>query len=59
MRYRTAVGLVVALGLVGAAAVRQRAEAIRRKPHAPYPWDGVADVRPFGALEGKVIEGVY
>ncbi len=37
----------------------ERDEAIRRKPHAPYPWDGVGDVRPFGALEGKVIEGVY
>ncbi len=37
----------------------ERDEAIRRKPHEPYPWDGVGDVRPFGALEGKVIEGVY
>jgi phenylacetate-coenzyme A ligase PaaK-like adenylate-forming protein len=37
----------------------ERDEAIRRKPHAPYPWDGVGDVRPFGALEGKIIEGVY
>lgn len=37
----------------------ERDEAIRRKPHAPYPWDGVGDVRPFGALEKKVIEGVY
>lgn len=38
MRYRTAVGLAIALGLVGAAAVRQRAEAIRRNPD-PYPYD--------------------
>ncbi|MEZ5326287.1 MAG: hypothetical protein R3F19_14650 [Verrucomicrobiales bacterium] len=37
----------------------ERDEAIRRKPHAPYPWDGVGDVRPFGALEKKIIEGVY
>jgi hypothetical protein len=37
----------------------ERDEAIRREPHAKYPWDGVGDVRPFGALTGKVIEGVY
>jgi len=37
----------------------ERDEAIRRKPHARYPWDGVGDVRPFGALEKTVIEGVY
>jgi phenylacetate-coenzyme A ligase PaaK-like adenylate-forming protein len=37
----------------------ERDEAIRRPPHAPYPWDGVGDVRPFGALEKKIIEGVY
>lgn len=37
----------------------ERDEAIRRKPHAKYAWDGVGDVRPFGALTGKVIEGVY
>lgn len=37
----------------------ERDEAIRRKPHEPYPWDGVGDVRPFGALEGKIVEGVY
>jgi len=37
----------------------ERDEAIRRKPHAKYAWDGVGDVRPFGALSGKVIEGVY
>jgi len=36
----------------------ERNEAIRRKPHTPYAWDGVGDVRPFGALENKVIEGV-
>ena len=37
----------------------ERDEAIRREPHAKYPWDGVGDVRPFGALTKKVIEGVY
>ena len=37
MRYRTAVGLAFALGLVGAAAVRQRAAAIRGG-HDPYPY---------------------
>ena len=37
----------------------ERDEAIRRKPHDKYPWDGVGDVRPFGALTKKVIEGVY
>ncbi|MEM7144329.1 MAG: AMP-binding protein [Verrucomicrobiota bacterium] len=37
----------------------ERDEAIRRKPHAKFGWDGVGDVRPFGAMEKKVIEGVY
>jgi len=37
----------------------ERDEAIRRKPHAKFPWDGVGDVRPFGFLENKIIEGVY
>jgi len=37
----------------------ERDEAIRRPPHARYPWDGVGDVRPFGALEKTVVEGVY
>jgi phenylacetate-coenzyme A ligase PaaK-like adenylate-forming protein len=37
----------------------ERDEAIRRRPHVKFPWDGVCDVRPFGVLEGKVIEGVY
>ena len=37
----------------------ERDEAVRRKPHEKYPWDGVGDVRPFGMLEKKVIEGVY
>jgi len=37
----------------------ERDEAIRRPPRAPYPWDGVAEVRPFGALEKQIVEGVY
>jgi phenylacetate-coenzyme A ligase PaaK-like adenylate-forming protein len=37
----------------------ERDEAIRRKPRTPYGWDGVADVRPFGAMENKIVEGVY
>lgn len=37
----------------------ERDEAIRRHPHAKYAWDGVGDVRPFGALTKSVIEGVY
>ncbi len=37
----------------------ERDEAIRREPCAKYAWDGVGDVRPFGAMEKKVIEGVY
>ena len=37
----------------------ERDEAIRRGPCALYPWDGVAEVRPFGAMEKKIVEGVY
>ena len=37
----------------------ERDEAMRKQPTARYPWDGVADVRPFGAQSGKIIEGVY
>jgi len=37
----------------------ERDEAIRRLPHLRYPWDGVGDVRPFGFMENKIIEGVY
>ncbi len=37
----------------------ERDEAIRRHPCQRYPWDGVGDVRPFGVLEKKIIEGVY
>lgn len=37
----------------------ERDEAIRRQPRAPYAWDGVAEVRPFGAMEKTIVEGVY
>jgi phenylacetate-coenzyme A ligase PaaK-like adenylate-forming protein len=37
----------------------ERDEAIRRPPREPYAWDGVAEVRPFGAMESKIVEGVY
>jgi phenylacetate-coenzyme A ligase PaaK-like adenylate-forming protein len=37
----------------------ERDECIRRPPCALYPWDGVRDVRPFGMLEKKIVEGVY
>ena len=37
----------------------ERDEAIRREPRTPYSWDGVAEVRPFGAMEKNIVEGVY
>jgi len=37
----------------------ERDEAIRRPSRSPYPWDGVAEVRPFGAMEKTIVEGVY
>lgn len=37
----------------------ERDEALRRKPRAQYAWDGVAEVRPFGAMEKNIVEGVY
>lgn len=37
----------------------ERDEAVRRRPWGQFPWDGVGEVRPFGALETKAIEGVY
>ncbi len=36
----------------------ERDETIRRPPREPYAWDGVAEVRPFGATEKNVVEGV-
>jgi hypothetical protein len=37
----------------------ERDEGIRREPWERYPWDGVGEVRPFGASETKIVEGVY
>lgn len=37
----------------------ERDEAMRRQPRDPYAWDGVGDVRPFGAMEKNIVEGVY
>lgn len=37
----------------------ERDEAIRRGPTEGYPWDGVGEVRPLGAAETKIVEGVY
>jgi phenylacetate-coenzyme A ligase PaaK-like adenylate-forming protein len=37
----------------------ERDEALRREPRAPYAWDGVGEVRPFGAMEKNIVEGVY
>ena len=37
----------------------ERDEAIRREPFGRFAWDGVAEVRPFGALSTTTIEGVY
>lgn len=37
----------------------ERDEAVRRRPRPPYPWDGVGEVRPFGAMEKQIVEGVY
>ncbi len=37
----------------------ERDEAIRRPPCPQFPWDGVGDVRPFGAMEKTIVEGVY
>ena len=39
--------------------VLERDEAIRRKPRGQYAWDGVAEVRPFGAMQKTIVEGVY
>ena len=37
----------------------ERDEAKRVRPFEAYPWDGVAEVRPFRANEEKIVEGVY
>ncbi len=37
----------------------ERDDVIRLAPRASYAWDGVGDVRPFGAMEKNIVEGVY
>ncbi len=37
----------------------ERDEAQRREPFGRFAWDGVGEVRPFGAMQAKTIEGVY
>jgi hypothetical protein len=37
----------------------ERDEAERAAPAAEFPWDGVRNVRPLGALESSVVVGVY
>jgi phenylacetate-coenzyme A ligase PaaK-like adenylate-forming protein len=37
----------------------ERDEAEREQPCPEFPWDGVRNVRPFGKLQAKVVEGVY
>lgn len=37
----------------------ERDEAMRREPFGRWMWDGVGEVRPFGAMEKTTIEGVY
>lgn len=37
----------------------ERDEALRKPPHELYPWDGVAEVRPFGQSTQTIVEGVY
>lgn len=37
----------------------ERDEALRKPPCPEFPWDGVAEVRPFGASAKAIVEGVY
>lgn len=37
----------------------ERDEALRRRPWGPWQWDGVGEVRPFGAQRETIVEGVY
>ncbi len=37
----------------------ERDEGVRTLPCEKYPWDGVADVRPFSGFASPVVEGVY
>lgn len=37
----------------------ERDEGLRRRPIEAYPWDGVAEVRPFQEEKDAIVEGVY
>jgi hypothetical protein len=37
----------------------ERDAAKRCEPCEPYPWDGVAEVKPYAKNEEKIVEGVY
>jgi len=37
----------------------ERDEGERTPPCAPYPWDGIANVRPFSGFASPIVEGVY
>ena len=37
----------------------ERDEAFRTPPCEKYPWDGVANVRPYSGFSTTVVEGVY
>ena len=37
----------------------ERDEGLRRPPSEAFPWDGVADVRPFSGFATPIGEGVY
>jgi phenylacetate-coenzyme A ligase PaaK-like adenylate-forming protein len=37
----------------------ERDAAKRCLPCQPYPWDGVAEVKPYAKNEEKIVEGVY
>jgi len=34
-------------------------KAMRTPPCEPYPWDGMANVRPYSRFATTVVEGVY
>lgn len=37
----------------------ERDAARRRPPCSAYPWDGVAEVKPYAQNEERIVEGVY
>ena len=51
--------LRAALALCALGVAMELAQSIFTNYRMMDPWDGVADVRPFGAMENKIVEGVY